>query len=83
MSSTTIPEPLSAFLIISELSDARSFSAILSSLVKFGITLYVGIVIISCFILFRYASIFAEALGGYHVLFCLKGCGSWGGSFLK
>ncbi len=55
-SSTTIPEPLSAFFITNELSAASSFNALYSFLVRLGSRLLSGKLIRDVLILCRYVS---------------------------
>ena len=83
MSSTTIPEPLSAFLMTLDESRARLLRAILSSLGKFLCKCSSGRVMISASILCRYASIAGLAGGGSQVDLALNGCGSESGASLK
>lgn len=83
VSSTTIPEPLSALLMTRVLSVLSSLRACFSLGVKFGVTFRGCINLVSVLILFRYFSIIGEADGGIHSLFGLNGCGSVGGRLRK
>ena len=83
VSSTTMPEPLSALLITRVWSEQSSFSALLCAGVRFVVVLR-GCNLLTFFLtLFRYSSIAGLAVGGVHVLFFLKGCGSLDGLSLK
>ena len=83
VSSTTMPEPLSAFLMTKVWSVYSSLRPFLCVGVKLGVVFKGLIVLISLLILFRYVSISGEAEGGSQELFPLKGCRFVGGLFLK
>ena len=83
VSSTTIPEPLSALLMTKLLSELSCLRVLVCIGVRFGVTLRGCSLLICVLTLFRYFSIVQEALGGSQVLFFLKGCGSVDGLFLK
>ncbi len=83
ISSTTMPDPLSAFLIIRVLSVTSCLKALYSSLVRLGSMLLSGKPVRDVFILCRYVSISCDALGGVHILLSLNGCGSASDWFLK
>ena len=83
VSSTTMPEPLSALFMIRVGSDWSSLRAFFCVGVRFGVILRGFIVLISVLTLFRYFSMSLEAFGGIQVLFSLKGCGSVDGRSLK
>lgn len=83
LSSITIPEPLSAFLMTRVWSLARSFKAFCCDMVRFFLNGLGASCSISVLILVRYDSMLLDALGGCQVLFFLKGCGSWEVEFLK
>ena len=75
LSSTTIPEPLSAFLIIRVLFFANCFSVVFSLAFRLGMNGSLFMVSMSCSILCRYFSMSSGPLGGVQVLLALKGCG--------
>ena len=79
VSSTTMPEPLSALLMTKDVSERSCLSALVCMGVRFGVTLRGCSLLICDLILFRYLSISSEAVGGCQVLFFLKGCGSTNG----
>ena len=69
VSSTTIPEPLSALLMTKEVSEASSFSAVLSFLDKLWENLMGCSSVIPVYTRCRQDSTTTEALGGTHVIF--------------
>ena len=73
VSSTTMPEPLSALFITRSLSVERCLRACFCSRVRFGVDFSGCTVLISFLILFRYFSIGGEAISGVQELLCLKG----------
>ena len=73
MSSTTIPEPLSALLMTRVWSEPSCLRGCLCIGVKFGVIFKGWSVLTFVLILFRYPSISAEAVGGSQLLFSLKG----------
>ena len=83
VSSTTIPEPLSALLMTKLLSELSCLRAMVCIDVRFGVILRGRSLLICVLTLFRYFSIVEEADGGTQVLLFLKGCGSEDGLFLK
>ena len=83
VSSTTIPEPLSAFLITLDESRARLLRALSSALGKFLRRCSRGRDLTSASTLCRYASVAESAGGGSQVDFGLNGCGSMTGASLK
>ena len=76
MSSTTIPEPLSALLMTRLLSELSCLRALVCMGDRFGVTFRGCSLSICVLILLRYFSIVRDADGGSQVLFFLKGCGS-------
>ena len=79
----TMPEPLSALLITRVWSEASSLRASFCLGVKLGVLFRGCSEFVSFLTLSRYSSISTEAVGGVHVLFSLKGCGSVGDLFWK
>ena len=75
VSSTTIPEPLSALLMTRLLSEQSCLRALVCMGDRFGVTLRGCSLSICVLILLRYFSIVREAARGSQVLFFLKGCG--------
>ena len=75
MSSTTIPEPLSACFMTIVGSLASDVKALSSGFVRLGLNALSLSVLVCSLILSRYFSICGEALGGSQLLLCLKGCG--------
>ena len=83
MSSTTIPEPLSACFMTIVGSLARDIRALSSGFVRLGLNVLSSSLLVCSLTLSRYISICGEALGGIQLLFCLKGCGVCEAQFLK
>ena len=83
MSSTTIPEPLSACFMTIVGSLDSAVKALSSGFVRLGLNALSFNFFACSLTLSRYISICGEALGGIQLLFCLKGCGVWEVQFLK
>ena len=83
VSSTTIPEPLSACFMTIVGSLASSVKAPSSDFVRLGLNALNSNLPVCSLTLSRYISIRGEALGGIQLLFCLKGCGVCRDQFLK